>query len=171
LLLTDRIDEWLVSHLTDFDGKQLHSVTKGKLDLGDLDDKEDKEKLEKENEEAKQFLERIKETLKDKVSEVRLTHRLTDTPACVVAGEYDLGPQMAQIMKAAGQPVPDTKPSFELNPTHALVKRIENEQDEDAFSEWVHLLFEQALLSERGQLEDPATFTSRLNRMLLKLAQ
>jgi len=171
LLLTDRIDEWLVSHLTDFDGKQLHSVTKGKLDLGDLDDKEDKEKLEKENEEAKQFLERIKETLKDKVSEVRLTHRLTDTPACVVAGEYDLGPQMAQIMKAAGQPVPDTKPSFELNPTHALVKRIENEQDEEAFSEWVHLLFEQALLSERGQLEDPATFTSRLNRMLLKLAQ
>ena len=171
LLLTDRIDEWLVSHLTEFDGKQLHSVTKGELDLGDLEDKEDKEKLEKENEEAKQFLERVKEVLTDKVTTVRLTHRLTDTPACVVTGEHDMGAQMAQIMKAAGQNVPDTKPTFELNPEHDLVKRIDDEQDEEAFSEWVHLLFEQALLSERGQLDDPATFTSRLNRMLLKLAK
>ncbi len=171
LLLTDRIDEWLVSHLTEFDGKQLHSVAKGELDLGDLEDKEDKEKLEKENEEAKQFLERVKEVLTDKVTGARLTHRLTDTPACVVTGEHDMGAQMAQIMKAAGQNVPDTKPTFELNPEHDLVKRIEEEQDEEAFSEWVHLLFEQALLSERGQLDDPATFTSRLNRMLLKLAK
>lgn len=171
LLLTDRIDEWLTSHLTEFDGKQLHSVAKGELDLGDLEDKEDKEKLEKENEEAKQFLERVKEVLSEKITNARLTHRLTDTPACVVVGEHDMGAQMAQIMKAAGQAVPDTKPTFELNPEHALVKRIEDEQDEEAFSEWVHLLFEQALLSERGQLDDPATFTSRLNRMLLKLAK
>lgn len=171
LLLTDRVDEWLVSHLTEFDGKKLLSVTRGELDLGDLEDKKDKAKLDKENKKAKPFLEHIKAVLDESVSEVRLTHRLTDTPACIVQGEGDLGPQMAQILKAAGQAVPESKPIFELNPENEIVKTLENEQDDDAFSEWSHLLFEQAVLAERGQLDDPMTFTNRLNRMLLKLSK
>lgn len=171
LLLSDRVDEWLASHLTEFDGKKLISVTRGELDLGELEDKKDKKKLEKENEEAKPFLDRVKTVLENEVSDVRLTHRLTDTPACIVQGEGDLGPQMAQILKAAGQAVPDSKPIFEINPEHEIVKNLENEQDEDAFAEWSHLLLEQAVLSERGQLDDPMAFTTRLNRMLLKLTK
>ena len=171
LLLSDRVDEWLVSHLTEFDGKKLISITRGELDLGDLEDKKDKEKLEKENEEAQSFLEQIKTVLENEVSDVRLTHRLTDTPACIVQGDGDLGPQMAQILKAAGQAVPDSKPIFEINPQHDIIKNLENDHDEDSFAEWSHLLFEQAMLAESGQLEDPMAFTTRLNRMLLKLAK
>ncbi len=171
LLLTDRVDEWLVSHLTEFDGKKLLSVTRGELDLGELEDKKDKAKLDKENEKAKPFLEHVKTVLGESVADVRLTHRLTDTPACIVQGEGDLGPQMAQILKAAGQAVPESKPIFELNPENEVVKKLEKEQDDEAFSEWAHLLFEQAVLAERGQLDDPMTFTNRLNRMLLKLSK
>jgi len=171
LLLSDRVDEWLVSHLTEFDGKKLISITRGELDLGDLEDKKDKEKLEKENEEAQSFLEQIKTVLENEVSDVRLTHRLTDTPSCSVQGDGDLGPQMAQILKAAGQAVPDSKPIFEINPQHDIIKNLENDHDEDSFAEWSHLLFEQAMLAESGQLEDPMAFTTRLNRMLLKLAK
>ncbi len=171
LLLSERVDEWLVSHLTEVDGKNLVSVTRGELDLGELEDKKDKQKLEKENEQAKPFLERITKTLEDRVNDVRLTHRLTDTPACIVQGDGDLGPQMAQILKAAGQAVPETKPTLELNSEHLFVKKLEDEQDEEAFSEWANLLLEQAILSERGQLDDPMTFTTRLNRMLMKLSQ
>ncbi len=171
LLLTDRVDEWLVSHLTEFDSKKLISVTRGELDLGELEDKKDKEKLDEENEKAKSFLEQVKTVLGEKVSEVRLTHRLTDTPACIVQSDGDLGPQMAQILKAAGQPVPESKPIFELNPENEIVKKLENEQDEEAFAEWSQLLFEQAVLAERGQLDDPMAFTNRLNRMLLKLSK
>ncbi len=171
LLLSERVDEWLVSHLTEFDGKQLVSVTRGELDLGELEDKKDKEKLDKENEQAKPFLERMSKTLQGKVKEIRLTHRLTDTPACIVQGDGDLGPQMAQILKAAGQAVPDSQPILELNPEHLFVKKLENEQDEDDFEEWANLLLEQAILSERGQLDDPMSFTTRLNRMLLKLSK
>ncbi len=170
LLLTDRVDEWLVSHLTEFDDKKLLSVTRGELDLGELEDKKDKARLDKENKKAKPFLEHIKSVLGESVTDVRLTHRLTDTPACIVQGEGDLGPQMAQILKAAGQAVPESKPIFELNPESEIVTRLEKEQDETAFSEWAHLLFEQAMLAERGQLDDPMAFTNRLNRMLLKLS-
>jgi molecular chaperone HtpG len=170
LLLTERVDEWLVSHLTEFGDKKLVSVTRGELDLGELEDKQDKEKLDKENQQAKPFLERMNKVLEEKVKEIRLTHRLTDTPACIVQDEGDLGPQMAQILKAAGQAVPDSKPILELNPEHLFVKKLEQEQDEEDFSEWANLLLEQAILAERGQLDDPMTFTTRLNRMLLKLS-
>jgi molecular chaperone HtpG len=112
----------------------------------------------------------MNKVLEEKVKEIRLTHRLTDTPACIVQDEGDLGPQMAQILKAAGQAVPDSKPILELNPEHLFVKKLEQEQDEEDFSEWANLLLEQAILAERGQLDDPMTFTTRLNRMLLKLS-
>ncbi|MCE2595657.1 molecular chaperone HtpG [Motilimonas cestriensis] len=167
-LMYDRIDEWLLSHLNEFAGKQLVSVTKGDLDLGDLEDAEAKEQKEKQETEFASFLERAKTALGDKVAEVRLTHRLTDTPSCIVAGAHDMSTQMIKLMQSVGQTVPEQKPVFELNPDHAMVKHVADIQDEASFEEWVNLLLEQAVLSEKGSLDDPSEFVSRINALLMK---
>lgn len=167
LLMHERIDEWLMNHLTEFDGKQFVSVTKGDLDLGDLEDDEElKKRKEQDESEYASFLERVKTVLGDKVKEVRLTYRLTDTPSCIVVGEHDMSTQMIKLMQAAGQSVPEQKYIFELNPDHPLVKRLADEQDESNFSEWTELLLQQAELAERGSLENPADFVQRVNRLL-----
>ncbi len=167
LLLTDRVDEWLVGSLTEFEGKPLKSVTQGDLDLGALEDEAEKETHEKEEQELKPLLERVKETLGDKVAEVRLSHRLVDSPACLVTGEQDMSANLERILRAAGQHVPHSKPSLELNPEHPLVKRLQDEQDETRFDDLTNILFDQALLAEGGQLDDPASFVRRLNELLL----
>ncbi len=171
LLMSDRIDEWLVSHLTEFDGKPLQSVTRGGLDLGDLDDEESKAAKEKLEKELSPVLERLKETLGDKVKEVRLSQRLTDSPACIVTDEHDMSSQMIKLMQSVGQEVPESKPIFEINGEHSLIKHIIDEQDEEQFKQWAEVLFEQALLAERGSLKDPASFVSRLNKLMLSLTR
>lgn len=171
LLMSDRIDEWLVSHLTEFDGKKLQSVTRGGLDLGDMDDAETKEAHEKLEKEYDGVVGRIKEALKGKVKDVKLSHRLTDSPACIVADENDMSSQMAKLMASVGQEVPETLPIFEINGEHELVKHVADEQDDDKFSQWVEVLFEQAMLAERGSLKDPASFVSRLNKLMLSLTK
>lgn len=170
LLMHDRIDEWTVSHLQEYKGKQFVSVTQGSLDLGNLEDAEDKKAQEQASKEHEDLVKRVKEVLGDKVADVRITLRLTNTPACIVAGEGDMPLQIVKMMQAAGQPVPDVKPVFELNPEHALIQLVEKEQDQDQFNEWVDVLFDQAQLAEAGQLEDPASFATKLNKLLLKLA-
>jgi len=169
LLLSDRVDEWLVTHLTEFDGKPLQSVTKGDLDLGALADEAEKKQQEEVAEGFKDVIGRIKTALGDRVSDVRVTHRLTDSPACLVAGEHDLGAHFERLLKAAGQKTPGSKPIFEVNPQHALVQRLKDEQDDARFGEWTQILFDQALLSEGGSLEDPAGFVARVNQMWLGL--
>ncbi|MEW6995036.1 molecular chaperone HtpG [Colwelliaceae bacterium MEBiC 14330] len=169
LLMSDRIDEWLVSHLTEFDSKQLQSVTRGGLDLGDMDDAETKEAQEKLEKEYDSVVKRIKESLAGKVKEVKLSQRLTDSPACIVADEHDMSSQMAKLMASVGQEVPETLPIFEINGEHALVKHVADEQDDDKFTQWVEVLFEQAMLAERGSLKDPASFVARLNKLMLTL--
>lgn len=171
LLLSDRVDEWMMSHLTEFDGKQLASITRGDLDLGDLDDEESKKEQEASEKEVEGLIERVKTALGDKVKEVRFTHRLTDSPACVVADEHDMSSQMQKLMEQIGQQAPETKPVFELNPEHQLVKHLNNVQDEDNFAQWADVLLDQALLAERGSLKDPAGFVSRLNKLMLDLSK
>ena len=166
LLLSDRIDEWLMSHLTEFKEKQLQSVTRGDLDLGELDDEEDKAEQEKAEEAFKENLERFEKALGDKVKKVRVTHRLTDSPACIITDEHDMSTQMAKLMEAAGQAVPETKYIFEVNPEHALVQRM-LEKDDDTFKEWAEVLLDQATLAERGNLKDPASFVTKLNKLML----
>ena len=170
LLMHDRIDEWTVSHLQEYKGKQFVSVTQGTLDLGNLEDAEDKKAQEQASKEHEDLVKRVKDVLGDKVADVRVTLRLTSTPACIVAGEGDMPLQIVKMMQAAGQPVPDVKPVFELNPEHALIQLVEKEQDQEQFNEWVDVLFDQAQLAEAGQLEDPASFATKLNKLLLKLA-
>ncbi|MGI9285018.1 MAG: molecular chaperone HtpG [Pseudomonadales bacterium] len=169
LLLHNRIDDWLMGHLTEFDGKQFQDVAKGELDLGELDNEEDKKQQEELSKEHAGLVERAKAALGDAVEEVRVTHRLTESPACLVVGEMDMGAQMRRIMEAAGQAMPDTKPTLELNPEHALVKKLDAEADEDRFKELLNVLLDQARLAEGGQLVDPASFVHRLNRLLLEL--
>ncbi len=171
LLMSDRIDEWLVSHLTEFDSKQLQSVTRGGLDLGDMDDAETKEAQEKLEKEFDSVVVRIKETLKDKVKDVKLSQRLTDSPVCIVADDDDMSSQMAKLMASVGQEVPDSLPIFEINGEHELVKHVADEQDDDKFNQWVEVLFEQAMLAERGSLKDPASFVARLNKLMLSLTK
>ena len=171
LLMSDRIDEWLVSHLNEFDGKQLQSVTRGGLDLGDMDDAETKEAQEKLEKEFDSVVVRIKESLKGKVKEVKLSQRLTDSPACIVADENDMSSQMAKLMASVGQEVPDSLPIFEINGEHDLVKHVADEQDDEKFGQWVDVLFEQAMLAERGSLKDPASFVARLNKLMLSLTK
>lgn len=170
LLMADRIDEWTISHLNEYDGKQFVSVTQGDLNLGNLEDADDKKAQEKASEEHKALVERVKAVLGEKVADVKVTMRLTNTPACIVAGEGDMPLQMVKMLQAAGQEVPDVKPVFEINPEHALINLVEKEQNDEQFSEWVDVLFDQALLAEQGQLDDPASFASKLNKLLLKLA-
>ncbi len=169
LLLSDRIDEWLVSNLDEFDGKHIQSVAKGDLDLGALDGEEDKAAQEEVNKDFESVLKQIKDVLGEKVSEVRLSHRLTESPACLVADVYGMSLNMERIMKDAGQGFGmgmGRKPIFELNPTHSLVVRMKEEQDDSRFADLAHILFDQAILSEGGQLEDPAAFVHKLNGLL-----
>jgi len=170
LLMHDRVDEWLVSHLAEFDGKSLVSVAKGDLDLGKLQDKDEEEAAKKVEDEHKDFIKRIQDALGDDVSEVRISHRLTDSPSCLVLGAHEMPVHMQQIMKQAGHDLPDSKPALEVNPEHALVKRMEQETDDGRFGEWSRLLFEQAMLSEGGQLEDPVAFVKRTNSLLIGLS-
>lgn len=170
LLLTDKIDEWLIGHLSEFEGKHLQSVTKGEVDLGDLEDKDEIEEVKKQEEDFSSFIEHVKNILGERVKDVRLTHRLTSSPACVVADSHDMGREMQRILQAAGQAVPESKPIFEINPKHGLISRLQAETDDKRFEEWTHILYDQALLAEGATLEDPATFVGRLNKMLLELA-
>ncbi len=170
LLLTDRVDEWFVSHLVEFDGKQFQDVTRGELDLGDLDTEEDKKQQEEQDKRAEPLLERLKTCFGDKVAEVRTTSRLTDSPACLSIAEHDMGAQMRKLMEAAGQAMPETKPNFEINPAHPLIDKLDKEADEDRFNDLASILFDQASLAEGGQLDDPASYIHRLNKLLLDLS-
>lgn len=165
LLLSDRIDEWLVSSLTEFEGKQLQSVAKGGLDLGGLEDEAEKEQREKETNDYQELIEKIKSVLEEQVKEVRVTFRLTESPACLVADTYDMGGNLERLLKSAGQKITHTKPILEINPYHPMVQKLKTEMDN--FDDWSHILFDQALLAEGGQLEDPATFVKRLNELLM----
>ena len=165
LLLSDRIDEWMLSYLTEFDGKQLQSITKADLDLGDLADKES-ETQKQQDEAFGSFIERVKNLLGERVKTVRLTHNLTDTPAVVSTDNDQMTTQMAKLFSAAGQSVPEVKYTFELNPEHHLVKKVADIADETEFADWVELLLEQAMLAERGSLENPAAFIKRINKLL-----
>ncbi|MCK2045155.1 molecular chaperone HtpG [Chromohalobacter salexigens] len=165
LLLHDRIDEWLMSHLTEYDGKSLVDVAKGDLDLDEMADEEEKKAQEETAKAKASLLERVKAALGDEVQEVRVTHRLTDSPACVVLSEHDMGYQMRRLMEAAGQPLPEVKPILELNPEHGLVTRLES-ADDARFDDLARILLDQAIIAEGGHLEDPATYVQRLNKLL-----
>ena len=167
LLLSDRVDEWLLSHLPEYDGKAFISVTQGDLDLGKLDSEEEKKEQEKQETEFASFIERVKAVLGDKVKDVRLTQRLTSTPTCIVADNDDMSTQMAKLMAQMGQPVPDSKPIFELNPEHSMITKLADMADEELFAEWTELLLQQAVLSEKGSLDDPSEFVARINKLLL----
>ncbi|MDX9951087.1 MAG: molecular chaperone HtpG [Methylophilaceae bacterium] len=166
LLMSDRVDEWLLGSLTEFDGKPLQSVAKGDLDLGKLEDEAEKEQQKKVEDEYKPLVEKIQAALGDKVKEVRVTHRLTDSPACLVAGEHDLSGNLERLLKAAGQKTPDSKPVLEINPGHRLLELLRQENEGTRFDDLVHVLFDQALLAEGGQLDDPASFVKRMNSLL-----
>ena len=170
LLLSDRIDEWLMSHLMEHEGKQLQDVTKGSLDLGDLEGEEEKQEQEKIEENFKDLVERIKDVVGEKVEEVRITHRLTDSPACLVVNDDEMGMQMRRILESAGQEVPATKRIFELNPKHPLVEKLKAEQDSERFSDLTLVLFDQSMLAEGGQLDEPSSYVQRLNNLLLELS-
>lgn len=168
LLLSDRVDEWVVGHLTEFEGKSLQSVAKGGLDLGKLEDEADKKEAEKAADEYKELLEKVKSSLGDKVKDVRVTYRLTDSPSCLVSDEHDPSGNLARLLKAAGQKAPEVKPILEINPQHPAVMRLKYE--ETRFDDWATLLFEQATLAEGGQLDDPAGFVKRINDLMMALS-
>ncbi len=170
LLLTDRVDEWLVAHLTEFDGKQFQSVAKGDIDLGDDEDKPSEEEQKKTEASFESVIKQMKEALGDTVKEVRLTNRLTDSPACLVSEEAGMSLHLQRIMEQAGQDMPAMKPILEINPEHLILKRMQAETDDARFADWTHLLFDQALLTEGGRLEDPAAFAKRLNQLMVELA-
>jgi len=170
LLMYERVDEWVVSLLTEFEGKPLQSVAKGGLDLSKLGGEEEKKEQEKRADENKGFVERMHEALKDRASAVRVTSRLTDSPSCLVSDEHGMSSHLERMLKAAGQNVPGAKPILEINPQHPIVQRLKDESDERKFSDWSHILFDQAMLAEGGQLEDPASFVKRLNEVMLTLA-
>jgi molecular chaperone HtpG len=171
ILMYDRVDEWLVSSLFEYKGKKLESVTKGELDLGKLEDEEEKKEKKKTDKEFKDVLKKIKKTLDEEIKEVRVTHRLTGSPACLVKEEHDMSGNLERILKQAGQEVPTSKPIFEINPEHPLVKQLKDETDQTRFDDLTQVLFGQALLAEGGQLEDPGTFVKRLNELLLSMAK
>jgi molecular chaperone HtpG len=163
LLLTDRVDEWMLNYLFEFDGKPLHSVARGAVDLGSLQDEEEKKKAEQAAEAFKPIVDRLKETLKDKAKDVRVTTRLVDSPACLVADEGDMSGHLARLLKQAGQSAPKALSILEINTEHALVKRLDGSEH---FDDLAHILFDQALLAEGGQLEDPAAYVKRVNALL-----
>ena len=166
LLLSDRIDEWLVAHLTEFDQKPLQSVARGDLDLGKIGDEAEEKAVEEASEEYKAVIERVKNALGEKISEARMSRRLTDSPSCLVLNEHDMSAQMQQILEAAGQYAPKAQPILELNAEHRLVEKLKDIKDDDSFNDWVSLLLEQAQLAAGNQLEDPAGFVMRVNRLL-----
>ncbi len=172
LLLSDRVDEWVVSHLTEFDGKRLVSVAKGDLDLGKLEDAAEKQAQESVAGEFRELTEKIAQALAERVKEVRITHRLTDSPACLVADEHDMSGNLARLLKAAGQDAPASKPILEINPQHPVVQRLKTEEKREGgkFGDWAAVLFDQALLAEGGQLDDPATFVKRMNQLMLEMS-
>ena len=171
LLMYDRVDEWLMGSLTDFEGKKFVSVAKGELDLDKLSDKDEKEEQKKVEEQAKDIVNTIKSNLEDKVEDVRVSHRLTTSPACIVLNEHEMALYMQHLLKQAGQSMPSTKPVLEINPAHPMLEKMKDEADMDKVRDWSMLLFEQAILAEGGQLENPASFVSRLNKIMLDLAQ
>ena len=159
-----------MSHMADFDGKVLQDVAKGSLDLGDIEDEADKAAQAEQEEQFKDLVERVQGLLANDVESVRITQRLTDSPACLVVAEHDMGAQMRRLMEAAGQALPETKPTLELNPDHPLVTKLDQEADEDRFADLTRLMFDQSVLAEGGQLQDPAAYVSRLNKLLLELS-
>lgn len=163
LLLSDRIDEWLTGYLSEFEGKKLQSISKGKSEF----EEEEPEEVKEQEKSLTPMLEHIQTILKDRVKEVRFTHRLTDSPACIVADEHDMGLEMQRILQAAGQKMPQTKPIFEINPSHPLITRLHDTTDDIRFEQWAVVLFEQAVLAEGGQLDNPADFVSRVNQLLI----
>ena len=169
LLLSDRVDEWLTSHLMEFEGKKLQSVAKGELDLGA--DEESEKELEEKAKSAEKLLKRMKKALQDKVEDVRVTNRLTDSPACIVLNEQDMAMHMQRLLKEAGHDLPSSKPILEINPDHPIVKKLDAEKSKTKFADWSDILFDQALLAEGGQLDDPAGFVAKLNQMLVTIAR
>src|SRR3989338_8384048 len=164
LLLSDRVDEWLVGHLTEFDGKKLQSVSQGALDLGNTEDKKEHKK------EFSTVVEMVKKSLGERVKDVRLTSRLTDSPACVVFDDNEMTGHMQRMFKAAGQDVPSSKPILELNPEHAIIVKLKSEETDTRAAQWADLLLNQALLAEGEQLENPAAFVKSLNKLVMELA-
>jgi len=171
LLMSDRVDEWMMSFIQEYSGKKLVSVAKGDLDLDEIETPADKEIQEATEERAKDLLERITTSLGDKVESVKVSHRLTSSPACLVLKEQDMALHMQQLMKQAGHDLPESKPTLEINPTHPVLERMNGESDEAQFGEWASLLLDQAVLAEGGSLKDPAAFVQRLNGMLITLSQ
>ncbi len=169
ILLSDRVDEWLTSHLMEFDGKKLQSVAKGELDLGKDEDSE--KELEEKTKASEKLVKRMQKALGEKVGEVRVSNRLTDSPACIVLNEQDMAMHMQRIMKEAGHAMPSSKPILEINPDHPIVKKMDSEKTKKKFDDWSDILFDQALLAEGGQLEDPASFVAKLNKMLVAIAK
>ena len=170
ILMYDRVDEWLMGSLNEYDGKSFVSVAKGKLDLDQLSDQDEKEQQKKVEEESADIVKLIKQNLEDKVEDVRVSHRLTTSPACIVLNEHDMALYMQNLLKQAGQQMPSTKPTLEINPSHPMLVKMNQEADLDQAKEWSLLLFEQAILAEGGQLENPADFVARLNKIMLDLA-
>ena len=171
LLLSDRVDEWLVSHLTEYKDKKLASVAKGELDLDKLADEEEKKQAEETRDEYADLVKRMQDVLAERVNAVRVSQRLTDSPSCLVMGEHDMAVHMQQMLKQAGHDVPVSKPDLEINPSHPLVSRLKDEADEARFSSWSNVLLDQAMLSEGGQLEDPVAFVNRLNDLLQEMTK
>src|SRR5690606_31837581 len=171
LLLTDRVDEWMVGHLTEFNGKLFQDVTKGELDLDDLADSAEKEQQQALAETHKDLVERVQKALETEVKTVRVTSRLTDSPACLVVGQYDMGGHMRRLLEAAGQQVPEPESTLEINPAHPLIQRMDTEQDENRFAELAAMIYAQAQLAEGSQLKEPAQYVARLNKLLLDLLQ
>jgi len=169
LLLSDRVDEWLVSHMTEFDGKKLQSAAKGDLDLDKLDSEEQKKEQQESDKTYTELLEKMQKVLGERVSSVRVSHRLTDSPSCLVVEEDEMALNLQQMLKQAGQPVPGVKPILEINSENALVTRLKDQTDEQQLEDWTNVLFDQALLSEGGQLDDPAAYVRRLNGLLTEL--
>ena len=169
LLLSDRVDEWMMSHLTEFDGKPLVSVAKGELDLGKLEDTEDKRASQEAAKDFKDTIDRMKTVLGERVKDIRLSHRLTHSPACIVLDEQEMAVHLQRVLKQSGHAIPDSKPILEINPEHGLIKRLQGQGDQERFSDWAHVLFDQAMLAEGGQLDDPAAFVGRLNSLLLEM--
>jgi molecular chaperone HtpG len=169
ILMHDRVDEWLASSLTEFDGKPMKSVTKGALDLGELEDEEEKKQQEEVAKDFEELVKQVQETLGEKVKEVRITHRLTNSPACLVTEEGEMSANLERILKSVGQEAPSIKPIMELNPEHPLVAKLKGEVGE-RFEDLTNILFDQALLAEGGTLDDPASFVAKLNKMLLEMS-
>jgi molecular chaperone HtpG len=170
LLLSDRVDEWAVSNLQEFDGKKLVSVAKGSLDLGSIDNAADSEK-DKDDAESSDLINRIKESLTGKVKDVRVSSRLVDSPSCLVSDEDEMSMNLSRMLKAAGQEVPAVEPILEINVNHPIVRKMSDEKDQDRFSDWSSIVLDQAMLADGGTLEDPATFVVKLNNLILDLSQ